>query len=232
MTQLHFFLIVCNFSTYGPCLLSLAHVREWVKGVFIDDHGLRTVNWPMDHNGVCRPRHNQFYWAYIFGSFWPHWRLWSTDCVTGYGLSISPLFAPANFFWKTYSSFVLAIGCYITKSSFNDRTVVMLLKFNPRRFFEILLPRLHCLLLMQATIKSILQIEDQANLRRSYFHNIMLSWDTQFQATMRTTIPSYIIQLSMRKSIWSSSIYYTLTSWFHSRWFTFHNLYHAIYWTY
>ena len=44
LTQLHFPLTVCKFSTYGPCWSFVALVREWVKGVLIDGHVIRTLS--------------------------------------------------------------------------------------------------------------------------------------------------------------------------------------------
>ena len=43
LTQLHFPLNVCKFSTYGPCWSSVALVKEWLKGVLVDGYGLLIV---------------------------------------------------------------------------------------------------------------------------------------------------------------------------------------------
>ena len=50
MTQLHSPLNCLLYQTYGPCWSSVSLVREWVKGVSINCHGLRTVGPSVDED--------------------------------------------------------------------------------------------------------------------------------------------------------------------------------------
>ena len=84
-------------STYEPCSSSIALVREWLKGVLIDNHGLRTIVWPMDRKLVRRPRFKKFFKAKFFGCFGSHRLLCRKDRSSCYDPSMPPLVEPADY---------------------------------------------------------------------------------------------------------------------------------------